>query len=300
MCYNRASMKKDVPALADWSLQLFRLSLLKQAKWRAIVRMLEAVEYQSGLDIGGDNGVISLLLRRRGGVWTSADGSAPAVAAIRRLVGDRVVTVEGHRLPLPDGQFDVVVIIDYLEHVIEDEAFIAECHRVLKPHGTLIVNTPHLKRSPLHALRRVLGLTDTRHGHVRPGYTANQLFRTLKNGFDVQDVCTYSRCFSQLLDTGIRWISERRGGDHDAVKGTVIGEAEFRRLGKLVRLYRVLYPLLWLAVQLDRLMFFTQGFMLIVRARRRNWIPRAATPVLRDGRSLAEATLGGRIGSAAL
>ena len=223
-----------------------------------------------------------------------------ALAAIRRLVGDRVVTVEGHRLPLPDGQFDVVVIIDYLEHVIEDEAFIAECHRVLKPHGTLIVNTPHLKRSPLHALRRVLGLTDTRHGHVRPGYTANQLFRTLKNGFDVQDVCTYSRCCNQLLDTGIRWISERRGGDHDAVKGTVIGEAEFRRLGKLVRLYRVLYPLLWLAVQLDRLMFFTQGFMLIVRARRRNWIPRAATPVLRDGRSLAEATLGGRIGSAAL
>ena len=292
-------MKEGASPWAEWSLQLFRLSLLKQEKWRAIARLLGPMEHQSGLDIGGDNGVISLLLRRQGGAWTSAEGSAPAVAAIRRLVGDRVVEIEGHRLPLADGQFDVVVIIDYLEHVIADEAFIAECHRVLKPHGTLVVNTPHCKRSPLHALRRLLGLTDRRHGHVRPGYTVNQLFNVLKNGFDVQEVQTYSRCCSQLLDTGIRWISERRGVPRDAVKGALIGEAEFRRLGKLIRLYRALYPLFWLAVQMDRLLFFTRGFMLIVRARRRNWIPRAATPVLRDGRSLAEATLGGHIGSAA-
>jgi len=292
-------MTEDAPAPADWALQLFRLSLLKQAKWRAIVRMLGAAESGTGLDIGGDNGVISLLLRRRGGAWTSADGSAAAVAAIRRLVGEPVVAVEGHRLPLPAGQFDVVVVIDYLEHVIADDAFIAECHRVLKPHGTLIVNTPHLKRSLLPALRRLLGLTDRRHGHVRPGYTMAQLFQVLKHGFDVQDVRTYSRLGSQLLDTGIRWLSERRGAPPDAVKGALMDEADFRRQRKLIRLYRALYPLCWLAVQLDRLLFFTQGFMLIVRARRRNWMPRAAAPVLRDGRSLAEATLGGRIGSAA-
>ena len=292
-------MKAGVPPSADWSLQLFRLSLLKQEKWRAIVRMLEPMENRAGLDIGGDNGVISLLLRRQGGTWTSADGSAAAVAAIRRLVGGRVVEIDGHRLPLEDGQFDVVVIVDYLEHVIEDEAFIAECHRVLKPRGTLVVNTPHAKRSPLHALRRLLGLTDRRHGHVRPGYTVPQLFNVLKNGFDVQEVRTYSRCCTQLLDTGIRWVSERRGAARDDVKGALIGETEFQRLGKLLRLYRALYPLFWLAVQMDRLLFYTRGFMLIVRARRRHWSPRAAAPQLRDGRSLAEATMGGHIGSAA-
>ena len=291
----------SIPAstISDWPLRLFKLSLLKQEKFRAICDMLGATPELTCLDIGGDNGVISLLLRQRGGVWTSADGGGKAVESIRRLVGERVVEVEGCRLPLPDGQFDRVVVIDYLEHVMEDKLFIAECHRVLKPDGVLIVNTPHIKRSVLFGLRRLLGLSDARHGHVRPGYTEQQLFEVLKDGFDVEEVRTYSRFFIQLLDTGIRWISERKSGSHDAVKGTLLTEADFQKMEKSLKFYRLLLPFFWLAVQLDRLLFCARGFMLLVRARRRPWLKRPDKPALSNGRSLAEAALGGRIGTAA-
>lgn len=280
-------------------MRLFKLSLLKQEKFRALCQSLGPVEGLNCLDIGGDNGVISLLLRQRGGTWTSADGSAQAVAAIKQLVGENVCLLEGSHLPLPDGRFDRVVVIDYIEHVMADTEFIAECHRVLKPDGVLIVNTPHVKRSLLFGLRRLLGLSDARHGHVRPGYTESQLFAVLKNGFDVESVRTYSRFFTQLLDTGIRFVSERKGASHDAVKGTLLTAEDFKRMEKSLKLFKLMWPCFWLAVQCDRLLLGARGFMLIARARRRTWTKRPEKPSLSNGRSLAEATLGGTIGSAA-
>jgi SAM-dependent methyltransferase len=39
--------------------------------------------------------------------------------------------------------FDVVVAVEVLEHVQDDEAFVKEAHRVLKPGGTFIMTTPN-------------------------------------------------------------------------------------------------------------------------------------------------------------
>ena len=262
-------MNTQTPTAKEWPLRLFKLSLLKQEKLRALCAILGPTEGLNCLDIGGDNGVISLLLRERGGTWTSADGSAKAVEAIQSLVGGEVCMMDGARLPLPDARFDRVVVIDYLEHVIADDVFISECHRVLKKDGVLIINTPHVKRSFIFTLRRWLGLSDARHGHVRPGYTESALFDVLRSGFDMETVRTYSRFFTQLLDTGIRYISERKGASHDAVKGTLLTEEDVARMEKSLKLFKRLYPLFWCAVQCDRLLFRAQGFMLIARAKRR-------------------------------
>ena len=57
-----------------------------------------------------DNGVVSLLLRERGGSWASGDLTPDTVEAIRSLVETDVHLVNEGRLPFTDGEFDLVVV----------------------------------------------------------------------------------------------------------------------------------------------------------------------------------------------
>jgi SAM-dependent methyltransferase len=252
---------------ATWAERLFARSVLKQQKLREITALLGDTRGLDCLDLGSDNGVVSLLLRRRGGRWHSADLDAAAVGSIRELVGDNVHQLAGPGLPFPDDSFDVVVVVDLLEHVEDDGTLVAELRRVLRPGGRLVVNTPHAKASLLRRLRLALGQTDERHGHVRPGYTAASLAALLGDRFEVRHAHTYSRAFCEALDTAITaaYGLVRPGGGGS--KGVLVTGADIERHRRLFRLYSLLYPLFWSAAQLDRAIPFTSGYMLIADAR---------------------------------
>ncbi len=194
-----------------WALALYRRSVLKQRKLAEIVEMLGPTEGLRCLDLGSDNGVVSLLLRQRGGAWASADLTDEAVASIRELVTSDVERSDDGRLPFPDAAFDRVVVVDMLEHVTDEERFAGELARVTKPGGRLVVNTPHLKHTALRRFRHALGQTDAKHGHLRPGYTPERLATLLGSRFSVERHRTYSRFFSELVDTAINWGVERLG-----------------------------------------------------------------------------------------
>ncbi|MEJ8278369.1 class I SAM-dependent methyltransferase [Pseudonocardia spirodelae] len=46
-------------------------------------------------------------------------------------------------LPVPDAAVDVVVSLQVIEHLWEQERFLRECRRVLRPGGRLMVSTPN-------------------------------------------------------------------------------------------------------------------------------------------------------------
>ena len=61
-----------------------------------------------------------------------------------------------HALPFPNSVFDSVVVIEVLEHCKNPDTALAECRRVLKPGGLLIVSTPfmfHLHADPFDFFR---------------------------------------------------------------------------------------------------------------------------------------------------
>lgn len=260
----------DTPA--DWHLKLFDKSVLKQAKWREIDALLPDLSTIRGLDLGADNGVISHLLRRKGGEWCSADMDARAVGAIRSLVGGRVTQIDGRTLPFGQALFDIVVIVDMLEHVEDDAALVRELGRVLRPGGRLIVNVPHLKRfASLRPLRLALGLTDAWHGHARPGYTLERLRRLLGGPFEIIAHRTYNRFFSELLDISLNYAYSRglEGGGSEGLKGTVVTGKEMGRHERAFRWYSRLYPLTRLMVMLDGIVRPTRGYCLVVSAVRK-------------------------------
>jgi len=256
-----------------WALPLFRRSVLKQAKLGRITQLLDDPAGRECLDLGADNGVISLLLRRLGGRWSSADLDERAVASIRQLVGERVYRLDGARTPFAARSFDQVVIVDYLEHIADDRAFARELARIVRPGGSVIINVPHLKpRSLLNRVRHAIGLTDAWHGHLRPGYTLEQLRELLGPDFVVEQAETYSRTFSELVDTGLNALylvsQRRRGRGAASAKGPVVTGADLQgRRGQLFVL-SVLYPFLWSLARLDLLLWRQPGYKLILRARR--------------------------------
>lgn len=256
-----------------WALPLFRRSVLKQAKLDQITRLLDDPAGRDNLDIGADNGVISLLLRRMGGRWSSADLDERAVASIRELVGERVYRLGGARTPFPAASFDQVVVVDYLEHVADDAAFARELARIVRPGGSVIINVPHLKPgSRLNRIRHAIGLTDAWHGHLRPGYSLDQLRGLLAGDFAIEQAVTYSRTFSELVDTVLNGmyllLQRRKGTGPESAKGTVVTGSDVQsRRGQFV-LLSALYPILWSLARLDALAWRQPGYKLILRARR--------------------------------
>jgi SAM-dependent methyltransferase len=256
---------------AEWALALFRKSVLKQAKYEQISSLLEDPRHKSNLDLGGDNGVLSFLLRQKGGTWSSGDLDEHTVNSIRSLVGDRVYRLDGSTLPFPDDSIDQIVVIDYLEHVQEDKDAVEEFRRVLKPGGVLIINVPRPKPgSLLTRLREALGLTDEWHGHVRPGYTEDDLRELLVPAFTLETVRTYSRSFSEAIDTGLNGVYERlrsSGRRNSSRKGTVITGQEMSAHRGAFRLMTLLHPVLWSVAKLDHLLVGQKGYKLVARAR---------------------------------
>ena len=256
-----------VPASEPWAVALFRRSVLKQRKLAEITRLLGATAGLRCLDLGSDNGVVSLLLRQRGGDWASADLTAEAVASIRELVTSDVQQVDGGRLPFADASFDRVVVVDMLEHVPDDAVFMTELARITRPGGRLLINTPHLKTTLLRRLRHALGQTDEKHGHLRPGYTPSELERLFAGRFQLETSRTYSRFFSELVDTAINWGVERLG-KRGSSKGLVVTGQDMAKHRKLFLAYSALYPAVWALSRLDALVP-ASGYMLIAAATRR-------------------------------
>jgi hypothetical protein len=83
---------------------------------------------------------------------------------------------------------------------------------------------------------------------------------------------TYSRTFSELVDTGLNGLylrmQRRQGATESSSKGPVVTGSDLRKHRKQFVMLSTLYPLLWGVAKLDWLLRFTPGFKLIVSAKR--------------------------------
>ena len=66
-----------------------------------------------------------------------------AAHAARRYPRVDVARTNLVALPVPDGAVDVVVSLQVIEHLWDQEGFLRECFRVLRPGGALFVSTPN-------------------------------------------------------------------------------------------------------------------------------------------------------------
>lgn len=93
-------------------------------------------------------------------------------------------------LPISDGKFNVVLLLDVIEHIRDDEKLIKELARVLKPGGYLILCTAHRENMQEYSKQESKNYSiptqlDIPGGHVRSGYSIERLYNILnKSGFE--------------------------------------------------------------------------------------------------------------------
>jgi len=99
-----------------------------------------------------------------------ADISPVALALARdRFPAATLTRIEDQRLPADGNRFDLIVLIDVIEHVLDAPATVTELHRLLRPGGAVVLTTPCANRgSAAWAYNRLLaGFEETPDGTGR-------------------------------------------------------------------------------------------------------------------------------------
>jgi len=95
------------------------------------------------LDVGANSGeFMKLLMDKRECDVTGVDVSDVAIAKAKEK-GLEVINCDASSLPFPDANFDVVVLMEVLSHLVDPEDVLKEIRRVLKPGGVLMGSVPH-------------------------------------------------------------------------------------------------------------------------------------------------------------
>jgi len=103
-----------------------------------IVRFLPTATAGDVLDYGAGNSPYRPFLRCNR--YATADITQNTAGNIEHLI------VPGRPLPEADASFDLILLMDVLEHLPDPDAVITELRRLLRPGGRLIVSVPFLYR----------------------------------------------------------------------------------------------------------------------------------------------------------
>jgi ubiquinone/menaquinone biosynthesis C-methylase UbiE len=124
-----------------------------------IVEFVRSLGRRDGavLDLGCGDGRLTLELRGRHIV--GADVSRVALERARRRLEERGVELveltPGAVMPFDDGAFDLVLVAETIEHVVDVPTLLKEAHRVTAPGGEIAITTPaHARRTGLSMLVR--------------------------------------------------------------------------------------------------------------------------------------------------
>ncbi len=156
---------------------------------RAILKFLDAElgpapanHERCVLDLGGGAGNMAHHLAHYGHVVNLDPNGRPL--SVARARGLENTQASGDALPFADASFDLVALLDTVEHIPNELGVLAECLRVLQPGGKLMVTVP--------AYQWLWSYNDVINDHQRR-YTASDLRHKLEvAGFRVRRASYHS------------------------------------------------------------------------------------------------------------
>jgi SAM-dependent methyltransferase len=171
-------------------------------------------------DAGCGRGMITLACARRFpnaevfGVDLDEDQNRINSEIAKKVGFKKVQFVTMDAVKLPElGRFDLIISMDMLEHLDDDLGAVKMFCEALGPSGHLLVHVPHLTRNIFGWQRENWMDID---GHVRPGYTKDELMHLLARGGLHVKTCIYNY---NTMETLANDISKLITGARERNKG---------------------------------------------------------------------------------
>ena len=104
------------------------------------------------LEIGAGSGNVALSVLQKYDELVLTELSSIRINELARLFKDQAKVkviqhnIEDEALDYPDCYFDTIVMVAVIEHLIDPRIALKELHRVLKPDGRLIIDTPNIAK----------------------------------------------------------------------------------------------------------------------------------------------------------
>jgi SAM-dependent methyltransferase len=117
------------------------------------------------LEVGVGTGIVASALAKLGRTVVGVDISAEMLSRAHERVGSRVARADAHYLPVPTSSVDAAYLVWVLHLVAEPADVLAECARVLRPSGRMVVLTgrPRTEAEDMGGYEAVLdGLREAR------------------------------------------------------------------------------------------------------------------------------------------
>jgi SAM-dependent methyltransferase len=199
----------------------------RYARTLAILRALARLRFDQLLDVGAGEGYTAHLVHQLLGVRVAvADLSENACRRAKEIFGLQAYPADVHELPFADGQFDVVLCSETLEHVQDVPGAIEELVRVARL--AVVVTVPH--ESPeLVAQNRAAGQP---HAHINSFTRASFDGLDRGRGLTVRArriVCPVTRLLSAFVE-GTPKLTRQPPGEHRVANSLV---SLYNRLGPL-------------------------------------------------------------------
>jgi len=128
------------------------------------------------------------------------DADTQALAIARRIVEYQPTThIRFLHAVLPalpvTGLFDLILMVDVLEYIVDDVAVLDRLRSILHPQGRFILHVP--RRITEH--RRYLPVSHATPGHVRPEYTREEIVNKVRAaGFEITQVRMTFGCWGTV------------------------------------------------------------------------------------------------------
>lgn len=117
---------------------------INQTRKKKMIQLLGNLVNKKILDVGCGNGHFGKEFINNGNSVFGVDISEKSVEVAKKYLSDAKCTdIQQDRLPYEDNFFDVIIMGEIIEHLLEPKKALLEIKRVLKNDGFIVITTPN-------------------------------------------------------------------------------------------------------------------------------------------------------------